>query len=82
MDTFNQNYDLKVMSEQDMLALSETLNLIEPGAGQETALSSLGTFPFHEMAIIAVLCILGFITVNQIFRKTRLGELVRVKLML
>ena len=28
---FDQNYDLGVMSEADMLALSETLNMIEPG---------------------------------------------------
>ena len=78
---FDQNYDLGVMSEADMLALSETLNMIEPGNGQD-ALQSIGTFPFYEYSLIAVLLVLGFITLNQILHKTSLGEFVRVKLML
>jgi len=82
MDTFNQNYDIGTMSEADMLALSETLNMIEPGTGQELAINSIGAFPFYEIGVVAVLCILGFMTLNQILRKTSLGEFVRVKLML
>lgn len=79
---FDHNYDLGAMSEQDMFALSETLNMIEPGSGQDLAINSMGTFPLYEIGVIAVLCVLGLITLNQILRKTSLGEFVRIKLML
>lgn len=80
MDEYN--YDLGLMSEADMLALSETLNMIEPGHGEDLAINSIGTFPFYEIGLIAVLCILGFVTLKQIMQKTTFGEFVRVKLML
>ena len=56
---FDYDYDLGVMSEADMLALSETLNMIEPGNGQD-AIQSLGSFPFYEYSLIVVLLVLGF----------------------
>ena len=80
MDEYN--YDLGLMNEQDMLALPETLNMIEPGHGENLVINSIGTFSFYEIGLIAVLCILGFVTFKQIIQKTSLGEFVRVKLML
>jgi len=84
--TPNFSQDLGTMSEQDMFALSEVLNMIEPGAGQESNAHWLDTLiqsiPFYEVSVIALIALLGAYTLRQVFTKTSFGQLIRLKLTL
>ncbi len=81
--TTNFEADFSALTDQDMFALAQEMNMIEPGAGTETV--SLGATlieaaPSIETAAIIGFFCLGVMLVYPVARKMRLARLIRLNL--
>lgn len=75
--------DFNALTDQDMFALAQEMNMIEPGAGTNGAsfgATLIEAAPSLEMAALVGFLCLGLLLAYPLARKMRLARLIRLNL--